>query len=178
MKDGVYKVSKGNLIGFLGEIVASGILEKEFPKPEWLIIKSHTYPFRSDSCGSCRSYFYKTITRVENTNELIEMVKNRKTSFPFRSQEENASVDCLEEPDFVIKSITETKLIEVKATLHKKVELGGNEINRLREQMLNYKKLFPNSIMFILKISLSEFPSVNYSFEEFKQNKRVEINHN
>ena len=44
-KEGVYEPREPNYIGQIGEIIARGILEKEFPSPIYRLIRSHTYPY-------------------------------------------------------------------------------------------------------------------------------------
>ena len=144
-KNGIYVLNEGNRIGQIGEVIATSILEELFPRPEFRIIKSHTYPYYSDPCDHCS------------------------LKYPFLSLPDKGSfeVSRLGGADFEVEHNQERILVEVKTTLHKILGISGAKNRRyFKKQMREYKESSSNAKTFLLQISLASFPDIKYRIEE------------
>lgn len=154
-KEGNYKLKEPNYIGQIGEIIAKCILEKEFPRPVYRIVKSHTYPYGTDICERCELRFpVKTLHAPPSGSLAIANELSRIT----RAQ------GCL---DFLLESDSERIIVEVKTTMKKSFSISGaNNRRYLKKQIIEYMIDYPKAKIFILFVSLANFPDIEYKLEE------------
>ena|ERR1035437_3462620 len=145
-KKGVYELKEANYIGQIGEIIARCILEKVFPSPEYEVVRSNTYPYSTSSpCMQCKLKF-PTI------------------NFP---ESETFEVESMVGPDFAIANKEEKILVEVKTTLQDTFRLCGSKNRKyFGKQISDWKEKYPTARLYVLFISLANFPKVAYKLEE------------
>jgi hypothetical protein len=161
-KAGTYKIREPNLIGQIGEVIATYILEQLYPKPYYRIVKSHTYPYYNFPCLYCSFHFVRKRLRENTLREFDFDLGQPFLLIPDYARFEIVGTDA----DFEIDG-KERILVDVKTNLGKTFRISGAKNRRYLKEQLRRYKLFPQiTRIMILQISLADFPKIRYRLEE------------
>lgn len=122
-------------------------MEQEFPKPQYYIVKSHTYPYSTYPCDRCKHKYPTLEFPKSGTLEVAELLGG-------------ADFEIAHDKERII-------IVEVKTTMHESFKISGSKNRKYLEKQINDNKTrYPKAKMFVLYISLAIFPKIVYRLEE------------